>query len=312
MKTNAQLEAYLSKLDRALSSLPVSDRAEILIEIKSHVLSAMERDPHQSIGALIAALGEPELVANKYLMERGNAPVKPPISPVVKWLVMGFLGTLALFLFFAGTLMWKFSPLLQVDEKNERVRILGGLIDVDGKAGQAKIGSSTLSGSFELDADWSDSESVRFEGTNPVDPTKRAIDVRFTNGKFEVKTSETEKFGWDCRSKAKGETRPRLEAGVLLFDFSGMKGVRCDLSVPREASLLLKGTNGNLEINEPEFHLDARLVNGNIEIAPADDEHYRVDLSVVNGSSDSFDSSDDPKAYRLTAQLTNGRITKEK
>ena len=100
-----RLENYLTALDSALKPLSISDRADIVTEIKSHVMSALEREPERALDAILAALGEPETVANRYLIERGQKPSKPSISPAVKWIVIGFLGTFALILLFVGSLV---------------------------------------------------------------------------------------------------------------------------------------------------------------------------------------------------------------
>src|SRR6187549_1830430 len=102
MTGDPRLESYLTSLERVLRPFPVSDRAEIITEIKSHVLSALERDPQARLDSVLSALGEPETVANRYLLERGLKPTKTSISPIVKWLIIGFLGTFAMILFFIG------------------------------------------------------------------------------------------------------------------------------------------------------------------------------------------------------------------
>ena len=299
MNTNPKLESYLSRLDRALAPLPLSDRAEIVLEIKSHILSALERDSGQSVEGLIAALGEPEVVANRYLMERGKAPVKPPISPVVKWLVMGVLGTIALILLFVGTLLWKFSPLLQVDEQGGRVRILGGLIDIDEKSGQTKISR----------------DAHRFDGTHALPAKGGKIELRFINGEMEFASAAGATLTWNCRSRAKMDEKPQVVDGALILDFSKLKDVHCNFSVPQDAEVQVKGVNGDVQVHEPKFHLELRLVNGDFQIAPANDAQYRMDFGVMNGVVDSFESpnfhSSEAKAFRLTAHLTNGRIKRE-
>jgi uncharacterized membrane protein len=78
MSTDPRLEGYLAKLETVLGPFSASDRAEIIMEIKSHVLAALDRDPNASMDSILAALGEPETVANRYLMERGMKPTKPP------------------------------------------------------------------------------------------------------------------------------------------------------------------------------------------------------------------------------------------
>src|SRR5215217_1399531 len=106
MSDEQKLEQYLSRMESVLKTFPTSDRAEVILEIKSHVYSALESDPNQTMVGILNALGEPEVVANRYLMERGLKPTRPPISPIVKWLVFGFLGTLGLMLIFGSFALW--------------------------------------------------------------------------------------------------------------------------------------------------------------------------------------------------------------
>lgn len=140
MATDFKLEAYLTALDRALKSISVGDRADIIAEIKSHILDAKEKNPEQSIESILTSIGEPETVANRYLIERGLKPGKASRSPIVKWLTIGFLGTFGIFVVFVISILWFFSPILKIDEEQNRVEILGGMIDINGTEGSLKLG----------------------------------------------------------------------------------------------------------------------------------------------------------------------------
>jgi uncharacterized membrane protein len=129
MATDPKIDHYLLKLERTLAPFPASDRAEILVEIKSHVLSALEHDSNASVESVLTALGEPETVANRYLMERNLKPIRPPVSPIAKWIVVGFLGTFAMTVLLILGLAFKFTPFFKID--GEHLTILGGLIEID-------------------------------------------------------------------------------------------------------------------------------------------------------------------------------------
>lgn len=109
MNTEPKLEAYLARLDSYFSEIPVSERADIIMEMKSHVFEVREHHPTQDIDTILAELGDPETVGNRYLRERGLQPQKSPkktITPFMmwlpsslkwvvmglKWVVIGFLG----------------------------------------------------------------------------------------------------------------------------------------------------------------------------------------------------------------------------
>ncbi len=304
MTSDPRLESYLTSLEQVLQPFPVSDRAEIVTEIKSHVLSALERDPQTRLDTVLAALGEPETVANRYLIERGLKPTKPPMSPVVKWVVIGFLGTFSMILIFAGIIFTRFMPLLHVDEVKDKVSLFGGLIEVDGEDGQVLI-----SGAF---GDGWHGEKYSFEGSVPV-TRGQSISVKFGNGKLEVTNAEDSKLSWNCSSRGSPASAPKPttdQKGVAL-DLSAFLGVKCELSVPENAKLAINGSNGKLEFDEPHYNLAANLANGKVAIHPDDDHFYRYELAVTNGKTDSFVSSDKADAYSVVIHLVNGKISRE-
>ncbi len=285
MPTDVKLENYLSDLERALRPLPVSDRAEIVTEIKSHVLSALEREPNQPMDDVLAALGSAETVANRYLLERGARPVKPPLSPIIKWLVFGFVATVAMCLLFVGMLIWKFSPLVKLDEGSGQVTILNGAIHLE------KGKRQELSGDREL-----------AEG--------KRVQVDFENGRVEVRTAKEMKFTWRCRtSSTSSKTESSATAEGLLLDLRGLDDLRCELSVPRRTQLRLAGGNGKIDLERPKFGIEVNLSNGKVDLVPDEGEKYRYALSVGNGKIDEFSSSDAPDALSVKVQLGNGKIS---
>lgn len=131
MATNAKVEQFLEKVNIALEQIPIGERAEIITELKSHIMEVQEHEPNKSINEILNSIGKPEIVAAKYLQDRGLKPIKPreQIS-ATKWIVIGFLGTFGLTIFFILSLLWKFSPIIKVDNETGHVEMLGGTIDV--------------------------------------------------------------------------------------------------------------------------------------------------------------------------------------
>lgn len=168
MSTDPRLENYLARLEAVLSPFAPSDRAEIVLEIKSHVMAALDRDPKTQLDSVLAALGEPEAVANRYLIERGLQHSKPPVSPIVKWVVIGFLGTLALIVLSIALVVARFSPLLRINEKEDFVSLLNGTVEISGKDGNIRIGGKD--GTIQIDGKngkihiGSKDGSIRIEG----------------------------------------------------------------------------------------------------------------------------------------------------
>ena len=60
---------YMLRLRRALSSLPEGERIDIVAEIHSHIAERAS-PPGRSVHDVLAALGEPEALANGYLDDR--------------------------------------------------------------------------------------------------------------------------------------------------------------------------------------------------------------------------------------------------
>lgn len=294
MTTDHRLEGYLAKLEKVLGPFSASDRAEIVMEIKSHVLAALDRDPSTSIDSVLAALGEPETVANRYLLERGMKPTKPPMSPVVKWLVLGFLGTIATGAMVIMFILYRFNPIIQIDEKNDHVSILGGLIDINGKEGSVRMGPSFTWKSYSFDEKHAISKGESFR-------------VKFKSGKVELRNSDEAEVSWYCRMSV--DKPPAItNAGGIFVDLKDAEDVKCEIEVPEGTQFYLDGENGKIDIEEPHFHSYVRVGNGKVNISPDQEKKYAFDLSVQRGETDRFESSTDPTAYRIQVRLNNGKI----
>lgn len=300
MGSDPRLEQYLSTLERVLKPLPVSDRAEIVTEIKSHVMSALERDPQARLESVLDALGSPETVANRYLLERGLKPTRPPISPIVKWMVIGFLGTFGMILLFLSIIALRFSPLLTIDEENEKVSILGGLIQFDGKNGSAIVGDFFHNGE----------KTEAFEGNVRLTAGQK-ISFSFGNGKVTVRKAEDQEFTWRCRTRGAREIpQHRVDSSGVILDAASLAWIDCELFVPSKSEFVVHGTNGKIDFEQPEFHVTANLANGKVDVMPRKEQLYRYQLHVTNGYIDTFTSSDATDAYRIAIQLGNGKITR--
>jgi len=304
MKADPKLEAYLAALDKALGPISVSDRAEIITEIKSHILLAQEKDPSQNLNSILASIGEPEAVANRYLLERGLKPGKPSKSPMVKWLTIGFLGTFGMICVTTIILVYSFTPLISVDEEKERVILLGGVIDVDGQEGNVKIGPIHVK---------EDKANQKFKGSMPLDPERtKSVKVSFSNGIFEVSPSLGKEIRWDCKvgnSTAKDFINDK--AGIFTFDFGGIDKVKCELEIPNNIKFDLSGSNGKLDLENPQADTSISLTNGKIHIDPDKTKKYKYEMKVTNGSVANFVSSEDKDAIQIRVKMANGKITTE-
>ncbi len=333
MATDSRLEAYLSQLDRALGPIPVSERSEIITEIKSHILSAKEKDAQASLESLMHSLGEPESVANRYLIERGLKPGKPSKSPMIKWLVIGFLGTFALILLFGLVALWKFSPIFSIDEKADRVTVLGGLIDIDGKKGSVKIGPNIISGggkgvdlnidgaeghikitqkglTGKISADFGDKFTLAGERMLPSTVTK--VRGLFKNGRFRLQPSEDDHLSWTCSSKTKLTHDIEKSGSEFVLDLSKVPDSSCVLTAPKNLTIEVRGENGEIILENPANNTFAKLANGQVTLDLDKGEKFHFDLKVKQGVTDSFDdlkaAAGSKTAKEIKIEVGNGQI----
>ncbi|MCB0394439.1 MAG: DUF1700 domain-containing protein [Bdellovibrionales bacterium] len=308
MTNHRLLENYLNRLDKALSQLPISDRAEIVTEIKSHVLDALDSQGGATIESVLSSLGEPEQVANKYLLERGVRTVKSPVHPIFKWTVIGFLGTFSLFVILVIFVLSYFSPILEVNEAKGRVRLLGGMIDVDEQKGLVTLGGSKFFIDDELD--------VKIEGSFDSGMSKnvKEFNFKFSNGKLDVLPSQDGKLTWNCKAKTykdKFEESPKsakVQGGRAVLDLDSYMGSKCILQIPQKVNLVVKGGNGKVHVDKPDFDVDIDLGNGKVGIDPDPAKQYSFNTHVTNGVTREFTSSEKPDALKIKVAIVNGKI----
>lgn len=307
MTTQPQLERYLLDLDKALGPVAMSERAEIITEIKSHILEAEKRSPEKSMTKILEDLGSPEQVANRYLLERGLKTTPPPKArtwaPVVKWLSIGSLGLFSVSVAFLAFVIWKFSPVIQIDGEKETVSILGGLIQVDGKEGKLQVGTTTMRG---------DHQGQRYDGKKELkDPEKYSLLVSFTNAKIELNNSLGSDLSWSCKMSGMPTDLFKENKTQLTLDLSSVAGTKCSITLPKGMKIALKGANAKVEIEKPRYHIDVNVANGKVELLPDPNQSYNFDTQVTNGKTDHFESKDSPNSYKVAIHLANGVIQKD-
>lgn len=320
MTQNPKLENYLSALDKALGQIPIGDRADIITEIKSHVLDAMEKDPNNSIDNILSSLGEPQVVANRYLMERGLKTVKPSrAGTIVKWLVIGFLGTVSILTLFVIILIWKFTPIIKVSEDSGRVEILGGMINVSGEhnmipgmhgpRGPMHHGIPKIPGMHNFHFLKNFSDSVAVEGTKDIDRKKTdEVQIKFENGKVDITSSSDNKLVWKCRAE-KDANIVEQSGKKIKIDMGKLDDGICSFSIPEKLKIVVNGENGLLSV-APKFDLDMKLDNGMVYLHPFNME-YKFDLKVNNGmitGAERYKSSDKKEAFKIKINVEDGMI----
>lgn len=308
MNKQLVIENYLAALERELRGLPTGARAEIITEIRSHILEASDKQPNRNIQSIIDDFGGPEVVARRYYTEKGIAYVPTARPKWMRRLAYAVVGVFAFFLLSTIFTVWYFSPLIQVDEAAGRVRILGGLIDVNEKLGDVKVGSVEDS---DTEADFSLNVSGVSENQGDADVKTENVtllSIPFNTAKLELIASKDSHFRWSCKNVSKGPPPLTVKAGVMTFDLNAVNMAKCDLHLPEGIKTELKGMNGALEIDKPVSDLDIKVTNAKISIEPDRSRVYDFEVKVLNGLQDKFARSKDTKAIKVKVDVVNGVI----
>jgi hypothetical protein len=299
MSLDLRIESYLQAIDNALKNMPLSQRAEIILDTKKNILAALEKDKNLSLDQVLTSLGQPEAIASRY----GVRPAVVPRSPFIKWLVIGFLGTFAIFMTFVGIMVFKFSPFFEVSEKNGRIKMFGGTIDFEdamddwnGKNFNIHIGAEA----------GKPLEGSRLIGPNEVDK----IFIPFRNGKFEVSYNTENKITWNCKinKDADAFSMASVQNRIFTLDLDKVSGVRCAVSLPHSVPATINGKNGDVFVDKALAEIAVQLESGRAVLSPHKNKNYQYDLKVQRGTTDDFESSADPKAIKIKVEIKNGTI----
>ncbi len=300
--TDVKLEKYLHRLDKALGSISVSEKAEIITEIKSHILEAMSRDPSQSTDYVLNSLGEPEQVASKYLLEKGLKPNKPPFHPIFKWLIIGFLGTLLIFGIFSSILLWKLNPKFVMNNNIGYFELLNGYLKVKFNLNNDNETSISFS---KVDQNLSSSIIVDINKISE-------INLNFSQGDIFVTYTNKNELNWNCditHSDDKIDLN-ESEKEKIHINMKNISYAKCKIQVPVVKKLVVKGLNGSIHIENPVFITESTLENGKVFIKPSSNLKYNFNNKIVNGSIDKFDSVKNSDSIEIKTFVTNGNIVK--
>jgi len=129
---NKTVESFLSKVYEALGDVPISEKADIIVDLYDYIEEKSEADSKSST-VIIKEMGLPETIAEKIRVNRKAYQwehIKKSSSlNLFHWIIF-FLSTVLFFLFLIlGAILWKISPIVQVT--SEGTTLFGGLIQLD-------------------------------------------------------------------------------------------------------------------------------------------------------------------------------------
>lgn len=297
------LEQYLSEIEANLSDIAPSERSKIILENHRHILQAQENFPDKSLKEILRDLGTAQKVANHYRLDRGLKTFKPKRHPILKWLSITFLGSIATLFIFLGVLIWKFTPIAKFDEEAQRIILLGGMIDINGMSGKIKV--------FDQYQFIENRYTNQFEGSLELPSDANEVVVNFESGSYTISTTPTRMVTWNCKlQSAPVEDMVTLNESSLQLDFNKTGSGSCSLEIPVNSVLTLTGKDGQVEFLEPEFDLLAEMTNGNFIFTPSPEVEYNFDVRVESGRQANFESSIQPSAYEVKLYLKNGNVEK--
>jgi hypothetical protein len=280
---------YLKLAETYLEDLPVMEKSKILSLIHDQIVDMQTAD-----------LDDPIIVVNKKRIELGHYPFKYKEKPSILNFFLKLSAIMTIFVFtLIAIVIWKFTPLFHVDEENNRVIILGGLIDIDGKAGRFKVGNN-----YQFTEAKYENE---FQGSFELDQEKDEVVIKFISGSFKLSTATDNEVKINCKL----ETPPQQDMIVqshdaVEVDFTKMQGSSCSVIVPQDRKVTLEGHDSNIEVLEPEFNLYVDITNGNLQFIPAPEIDYSFNVEVENGYKGDFPPTTSSEAFEIKFNIENG------
>lgn len=303
---NTELNNYLSKVEGYLSDIGPSERASIILEIKAQVEQSNQDFPDKTIHQVLNDLGEPSALANHYRINKGLKTVKKnkPFS-FFKFCLIVSLTMFGILILTTLVLTWKFTPLFELDETNNRITVLGGLIDVNGKSGKVKIMDSYQF----VDNNFTNS----FEGSlDIIDENFDEIVVNFTSGVLNLSYNDQNIVRWSCKldSPPKEDFINRSDS-IIELDFEELSGISCDVSAPSSFKTTVDAKDARVTIAEPLNDIFVELSNGDIFFKPNPEFDYKYELESSSTTNNYFNNSDTVDSIEINLSTKNGSIIKQ-
>lgn len=296
------IQDFLNKVEVHLQDMDLPQRQAALDELRSTIHRYLQTMPATDFLRLKRLLGGPRGVANTIRLQKGM-PLRGSHARSTRQAVLWVLGTgTFLFVMLVTFLWWKFTPLINISD--ERVQILGGLIDIDGQLGQVKMGNS-----FE----YTDPQYKNFfEGNYEIPTEVEDMIVEFDRGQIEVSYTPDSRLSWNCKvttEPSDGFIRQEKEAVVV--SLKNLGGSDCTFKLPARLKHTINGDAGKVVVLAPANDTFIQLGTGLVEITPDSERIYRFDVRVGTGSSDpGFASLSKDDGIEIKVDVGTGRVQK--
>lgn len=219
-------------------------------------------------------------------------------SEKIKWIVIGFLGSFAIFAGLIGLMIFLFTPLLKIDESTGSVQLFGGAFDIQAKQMITKLSKE---GSFVFG---------NISGVETIPQELTVVEILMGSGNLRIDYNATDEINWDCDGAGKSsKTEAIPKENKLVLDFTAAF-VDCDITLPQKA-LKVYAIAGDISVKYPKQPLFIKVERGNVELAPASGVDYKYTLKAQGEvSGDDFVSSENPQSVAVDIEVIDGEIGK--
>lgn len=178
-----------------------------------------------------------------------------------RYVLYAFAGLFALTAACVGFIAWKFTPLVQIDEKNQRLRLLGGWIQVDGRAGSMKIGQKQVDTAQNSRHFEGKTGFREFSGGHGAFGAENAqLLIRFLSGNLTLTAAPGDSLEWKCDVSPMGEP-PQVEQvrSQMVLNLARASFGRCTVALPARLTVAVDARGGRIEVTQPafDFRIDA-------------------------------------------------------
>ena len=276
MTANLELEKYLNALEVELQRLPAAKKAEIVLDVKNEIETALQSG--EDFHLIISRFGSAPQLGQKYLRNLGYVNTNKKKSHWLKWLLGVGVSFFLLLFIGVGIVVWKFSPVISVDETTGRFQFLGGVIDI-----QASPDGSF----FAITPD-----SVEFSGQRSLRGVS-SIQLELKAGSVEIESYAGQDLVYECEADEDLSSLFQENAKAFLI---GLKehGAACSFKIPQGVDI--------------KVDIFVKVQNGVVEFDPIEGENYNYDLSVGSGNIGKFNHSSDPSAFKIKIEVDRGVI----
>jgi hypothetical protein len=300
-----KIEKYLSELDSHLHDITATEKAEYIIKIKEQFQTQVKNHPDKNLDQIIQEFGPAINLANQFRRDH-NYPILSirKEKSFLKFIFTFFGFSFLFFIAIMSFVIWKFTPVFQIEEKSNRIVILGGLIDINGKSGRIKMMDSY----HYVDNQFTNS----FDGAININKDEYdELVINFRSGVIDILQSEDRRLSWDCKlDKVPTQEFINKSKGIIEMDLENQEGISCDIEIPSQMKLSIDGKDGKISIRELDSDIFVELNNGMISFAPNPELEYVYEIDIEKGTSYKFENSKTVNAIEVKFDLDNGTITK--